>query len=65
MPKGACRQGLKRKVEIGQEALAVGVARTGADVAHQVPSWPKRQGAVLPTSQEPAVKPGVWLAQGD
>jgi hypothetical protein len=65
MPKGGCRQGLDREVEIGGEALAVGGTRTGADMAHKIPAGPERKGSLLPAGQQPAIKPGIGLAQGD
>ena len=65
MPKVRCRQGLEREVEIGREALAMGGTRPGADVAHKIPAGPERKGSLLPAGQQPAVKPGIWLAQGD
>ena len=65
MPKGSCRQGLEREVEIGREALAMGGTRPRADVAYQIPAGPERKGTMLPAGQQPAIKPGIGLAQGD
>ena len=52
-------------MEIGRETLAVGGSRPGTDVAHQIAAGPQRKGTLLPSSQQPAIKPGIGLAQGD
>ena len=43
----------------------MGGTRPRADVAQKIPAGPERKGTLLPAGQQPAIKPGIGLAQGD